>query len=153
MSRRAGGRSRNGCSTCRRKGVSVLFVHHAGKGGAQRGTSKREDVLDTVIILVHPEDYQPDQGARFEVHFEKLRGFVGDSAKPFEAKLEVRDGQAIWTMRDLEDVTLAKAAEMFNDGMTTREVAAELGVSKSAGARLRKQAEAQGLLDDRQAQP
>jgi putative DNA primase/helicase len=134
----------------RRRGISVLFVHHAGKGGGQRGTSKREDVLDTVICLVHPDDYQPDQGARFEVHFEKLRGFVGDAAKPFEARLEVRDGQAIWTMRDLEDVTLAKAADMFNDGMTTREVAAELGISKSAGARLRKRAETQGLLDDRE---
>jgi putative DNA primase/helicase len=132
----------------RRRGVSVLFIHHAGKGGAQRGTSKREDVLDTVICLVHPEDYQPDQGARFEVHFEKLRGFVGDGAKPFEARLEIRDGQAIWTMRDLEDVTLAKAADMFNDGLSVRDVAADLGISKSAAQRLRKKAAAQGLIDD-----
>jgi putative DNA primase/helicase len=132
----------------RRRGISVLFIHHAGKGGAQRGTSKREDVLDTVVSLIHPNDYQPDQGARFEVHFEKLRGFVGDEAKAFEARLEVRDGQAIWTMRDLEDVTLALAAEMFNDGMSVRDVATDLGISKSAAARLRKKAVAQGLLDD-----
>ena len=32
----------------RRDGRSVLFVHHAGKGGEQRGTSKREDVMDTI---------------------------------------------------------------------------------------------------------
>ena len=38
-------------------GRSVLFVHHAGKTGAQRGTSKREDVLDTVIALRRPGDY------------------------------------------------------------------------------------------------
>ena len=31
----------------RRRGISVLIVHHAGKGGQQRGTSRREDVLDT----------------------------------------------------------------------------------------------------------
>ena len=30
----------------RRRGVAVLLVHHAGKSGAQRGTSRREDVLD-----------------------------------------------------------------------------------------------------------
>jgi hypothetical protein len=35
----------------RAQGRSVLFIHHSGKGGAQRGTSKREDVLDTVISL------------------------------------------------------------------------------------------------------
>ena len=33
----------------RRRGIAVLLVHHAGKGGAQRGTSRREDILDTVL--------------------------------------------------------------------------------------------------------
>ena len=41
----------------RRQGVAVLLVHHAGRSGNPRGTSKREDVLDTVIQLKHPEDY------------------------------------------------------------------------------------------------
>lgn len=41
----------------RRAGRSVVFVHHAGKGGAQRGTSRREDVLDSVIALRRPQDY------------------------------------------------------------------------------------------------
>ncbi|MBX9704534.1 MAG: helicase RepA family protein, partial [Silvanigrellaceae bacterium] len=35
----------------RRQGKSVMFIHHAGKSGSQRGTSKREDTLDTVIAL------------------------------------------------------------------------------------------------------
>ena len=39
-------------------------MHHAGKGGAQRGTSRREDVLDTVIALRQPQDYQSGEGAR-----------------------------------------------------------------------------------------
>ncbi len=72
----------------RRRGVSVLIVHHAGKGGEQRGTSRREDVLDTSISLRRPNDYVPTEGARFEVHFEKARGIHEDRAKPFEAKLE-----------------------------------------------------------------
>jgi putative DNA primase/helicase len=53
----------------RRRGVSVLIVHHAGTNGRQRGTSRREDALDTVIALRRPEDYSPDQGARFEIPF------------------------------------------------------------------------------------
>ena len=44
----------------RRSGKSVLFVHHAGNNGRQRGTSRREDVLDTVIGLRRPEDYSPE---------------------------------------------------------------------------------------------
>ncbi|MBW2470952.1 MAG: hypothetical protein JRE18_02625 [Deltaproteobacteria bacterium] len=70
----------------RAAGRSVLFIHHSGKGGSQRGTSRREDVLDTVINLRQPGDYTPDQGAVFEVHFEKARGIYGDDTKPFEAK-------------------------------------------------------------------
>src|SRR6478672_3954049 len=57
----------------RRRGIAVLFIHHAGTNGRQRGTSRREDALDTVIALRRPEDYLPEQGARLEIHFEKLR--------------------------------------------------------------------------------
>jgi putative DNA primase/helicase len=57
----------------RRRGIAVFLIHHAGNNGRQRGTSRREDALDTVIALRQPEDYSPEQGARFEVHFEKLR--------------------------------------------------------------------------------
>jgi putative DNA primase/helicase len=55
----------------RRRGISVLIVHHAGKGGGQRGTSRREDILDTSISLRRPVDYVAPEGARFEVHVEK----------------------------------------------------------------------------------
>ena len=30
---------------------TVILMHHAGKSGQQRGTSKREDVMDTIIKL------------------------------------------------------------------------------------------------------
>jgi hypothetical protein len=43
----------------RRRGIAVLLMHHSGKSGGQRGTSRREDVLDTVIGLRRPEDYEP----------------------------------------------------------------------------------------------
>ncbi len=42
----------------------------------QRGTSRREDVLDTVIQLKRPKDYEPEDGGRFEVHFTKHCGFT-----------------------------------------------------------------------------
>lgn len=123
----------------RRRGVSVVFVHHAGKGGAQRGTSRREDLLDTVITLKRPSDYSPDQGLRCEVHFEKTRSMFGDAAKPFEVKLETgAGGAAVWTMRDLENVKEQQAAELFSNGATVRDVAEELKISRSAAGRLRK---------------
>jgi len=116
----------------RKKGRSMLFVHHSGKNGAQRGTSKREDILDTVIALKRPGDYAPTEGARFEVHFEKHRNDKGDTAKPFEARLgEDAEGNPVWTMCDLEDGCKVKVLEMKGLGMSPNEIAAELGVHRS----------------------
>lgn len=126
----------------RRAGRSVIFIHHAGKGGQQRGTSRREDILDTVISLRRPQDHEPDQGARFEVHFEKNRGFYGDEAKPFEAAL----GAGGWTTRDLADADMAKVVKLTEEGLTVRDIAEEIGMTKSRVARIQKKARDGGAV-------
>jgi putative DNA primase/helicase len=128
----------------RRRNISVLIVHHANKGGQQRGTSRREDVLDTVINLRRPSDYEPTEGARFEVHIEKGRGMTGDAMKPFEAKFEVRDNAAIWTMREIEDVKLAEVKMLVEDGLSVRDIADMIGVSKTSAHRLVRRVKAGG---------
>jgi putative DNA primase/helicase len=135
----------------RRQGIAVLLVHHAGTNGRQRGTSRREDALDTVIALRRPEDYSPEQGARFEVHFEKLRNRVdADGAVPFESKLEsfVTDrGEGVrWSSRERSPPVLKQVAELFQDGLTVREVAAALKMSKTEAGRLRLRALGEGLF-------
>jgi hypothetical protein len=122
----------------RKRGIAVLFVHHAGKNKSQRGTSKREDLLDTVITLKHPSDYDHSQGLRCEVHFEKTRAQLGDAAKSFEVAMhgDPTNG-ARWTVRSLEDTNAQRANELFSTGMSIRDVAEELGLSKSAVGRLR----------------
>ncbi len=134
----------------RRNGKSVLFVHHAGNNGRQRGTSRREDVLDTVIGLRRPEDYSPEQGARFEIHYEKIR-HRADGAAPFEAAakpfVSESGGTGLgWTNRDLLPPMLTRAAALFADEHTVREVAAFLRVSRSVAGRLRQRAVEEGLL-------
>ena len=135
----------------RRKGIAVLLVHHAGTNGRQRGTSRREDALDTVIALRRPEDYLPEHGARFEVHFEKLRNRVdGDGAVSFEAKLEsfVAEGHegVRWSSHDLNPPVFKQATELFQDGLTVRAVAAVLHISKTEAGRMRLRGLNEGLL-------
>jgi putative DNA primase/helicase len=131
----------------RRAGRSVLFIHHAGKGGLQRGTSRREDVLDTVIALRRPADYIADQGARFEIVIEKGRGIHGDDARPIEARYEERDRVAIWTQTEIADAELVRVADALNDGMSIRDAAEALGMHKSKVERLKKKAAKQGILN------
>lgn len=126
--------------TQRKKGRSVLFVHHAGKGGEQRGTSRREDVLDTVIRLSNPEDYEPSDGARFVVSFTKSRGFHGEQAEAFEASLQ--DG--VWTCVESKDILEAQVRALMADGMTVREIATELNTSKSKVSRVQQRIKANG---------
>lgn len=116
----------------RRAGRSVVFIHHAGKGGAQRGTSRREDVLDTVIAARKPEDHDPGEGARLEIHYEKNRGFFGADAAAFEAAL----GAGGWTMRDVADADLALVRTLMEQGLSVRDIEKESGLSRSKVSRL-----------------
>jgi putative DNA primase/helicase len=113
----------------RRRGISVLLVHHEGKGGVQRGTSKREDVLSQVIQLKRPADYEASQGARFEMHFTKSRGLVGDAVTPIEVRLvEGPTGIDEWTWQLLEDAQAVRVKRLSDDGMNQREIAKDLGI-------------------------
>ena len=117
----------------RRRGVTVVVVHHAGKGKEQRGTSKREDILDVVLCLRTPDDYDPAiDDARFDVRFEKGRGLRSAQKEPFEAKLETRDGEAVWITRDIEESRSEAIRDLQAEGKSIRQIAETLRLSKSS---------------------
>jgi putative DNA primase/helicase len=112
----------------RRAGKSVLLIHHAGKAGTQRGTSRKEDVLDTVIGLRRPPDYSSHQGARFEVYYEKSRGFYGDDAEPFEAWL-TGNHWAVSPINSGDNIDTIK--KLKRQGLSIRQIAERTGLPKS----------------------
>jgi AAA domain/IclR helix-turn-helix domain len=116
----------------RAAGRSVLVVHHAGKGGAQRGTSRKEDTLDTVISLTRPPGYVATEGARFEVRFSKNRGFWGEDAEPFEARFS----SGCWlTSEIVADDSDEALIAMRGAGLSVRDIAERSGLPKSTVAR------------------
>jgi len=125
----------------RQKRISVAILHHSGKSGTQRGTSKREDFLNTVITVRRPADYEAKDGLRGELHFEKTRGFHGEAALPYEVKLEPYgpggDGVTL-AWRPLTNVLEKRAIQMFVMGMSCREVGEELGKNRFWANRIRK---------------
>lgn len=132
----------------RRKGKSIVIVHHAGKSGQQRGTSKREDVADTVICLKNPEGYSPEEGACFEVHFQKTRHFSGVDAAAFAAKLIVEDdGLWYWEVTSTEDNREVEiVAEGVKSGLTIQQIVEQTGLSKSQVETRKLKAKSMGLI-------
>lgn len=115
----------------RSQGISVILVHHTGKNKRnQRGTSKREDILDTVILLeeVKDKDDEKNIGNQFKITFTKNRNFFGADAESFEAFLHP-NGQ--WSMKSNKQSTFEKVIKLSKLGMSLTDIAVELTVSKS----------------------
>lgn len=138
----------------RRRGIAVIIIHHGGKNGQQRGTSKKEDLLDAVIGLSRPKDYDPRQGAVFVAEFTKARHLSGDNAEGLEFKLGGTDDRAEWTCRTVETSTYDRVVGLTKDGLSAGEVCTELEINKSTVSRhLRKARELGDLPVERGTKP
>ncbi len=133
--------------TLRRKDLAVLAIHHTNKRGLQRGTSRREDILDLVMALRPPAEHRPHDGARFEIHFDKVRGLHGAAVEPVEARLTADTaGRARWEWRPAHEGEFERALRLLRAGFNAAQVARELGISRSWSYRLRDKAIDKGLL-------
>jgi hypothetical protein len=130
----------------RRQGRAVLMVHHANKQGGQRGSSRREDLLDLMMALHRPRDWKPSDGARFEIHFEKARRLHGATLQPIEARLTAGAGPDRWRWRPVEVDALDRFLALREDGLGMGEIASTLGLSISTVYRLRRRARRLGRL-------
>lgn len=128
----------------RRRGIAVLLVHHGGKSGVQRGTSKREDVLDNVISLRLPDDILEEEGASVHVVFEKARGLVGPDVVPFAARLNVSPSGAIWTASPIVDPNDEEIMKFSRNGMSQRAIAEKVGMDQATVSRRLKRLAAAG---------
>jgi len=129
----------------RTQGKTIIFVHHAGKNGTQRGTSKRTDLMDVVIKLERKDDYIQEEGAHFRVVFEKARSLYGASVAPFEAKLsEHVSGVQVWErIAGGNDAEALEMLAMEEQGLSQPQIAEKIGVHKSTVSRTLKRLKAQ----------
>lgn len=124
----------------RAQGRAVLFIHHSGKGGQQRGASRREDVLDTVITLKRPAEYEASEGARFDLLFEKARNLTGDAAAPLEVALISEGDRIRWDWKSAENAIVDRVADLVDEGASRRDIETELGLSRFQLSRMVKAA-------------
>lgn len=123
----------------RHRGLATVLVHHAGKGGQQRGTSGREDALDTVIHLAQPSTHETNEGCHFELTFTKSRSVKGEEVGPLDVKLTEKNEQLTWTYQPLEISREDQVRALLADGVTNNaDIAEELGISRSYAWKLKK---------------
>jgi hypothetical protein len=115
----------------RHRGVTVVVGHHAGKNGQQRGTSGREDNLDTVIALTPPPGHQAEDGCHVHMQFEKSRGIKGPTVEALDVRLEEGLHGHVWTYANLDARRKERIKAMLEDGMPAKLIADELGISPS----------------------
>jgi len=116
----------------KRLGVSIIMLHHAGKdsGRGSRGTSAREDNIDTHIMLKGKSELL--EGAHFEIAYDKARSFYGKEKAKWELKFTDKGNRIIW-----EEVKAKKAKRdnfsafilLLVDGMIQKDIAKHLNKS------------------------
>ena len=128
----------------RHRGISTVLVHHAGKGGQQRGTSGREDSLDTVIQLARPTGADAREGCHFELSFTKCRSVTGEEVAPLDVKLRTVNDRLQWEWKALEISKLDRARLLVAEGVEgPTELAEELGINKGYASRILKKLKAE----------
>lgn len=129
------------------KGRSVVMVHHANRDGAMRGISRRADAMDVILALRRPRDWQPADGARFELRLEKARHQTGAALAPIEAQLRTGpDGRAEWHWHRGGSAALRRAMPLLQQGMSAEAVGKAIGVSPRTAYRLQRRAKELGLI-------
>lgn len=116
----------------RSKEIAVIFLHHEGKGGDQRGTSAIEDNINFSIRLKRPEGYHKEDGAKFIVEFTKTRRLYGDDSKSFILHLQYDGAVFDWKVLVYEEAkTENQIIKMLRDGAKQKDIAKTLGVTAS----------------------
>jgi hypothetical protein len=122
----------------KRRGRTVILVHHTGKSGDQRGTSKREDSLDFVIALKPRVDPERPGDLGFDLEWTKSRHLTRSAALPIRAALRAEEDGLTWTFDRPPSVAdrTALARQLSAENLNQTEIAERLGVNKSTVSRM-----------------
>ncbi len=120
----------------RAMGKSVIIVHHDNKKGGQRGTSHREDNLDTILKL----KLKKKRDNVITVEFEKHRNFGAEDAKPVHIEAKIDKNEAVFTRTESVDFDLdernSKIYRMSKAGKSQKHIIGK--VEKLTGKKLSK---------------
>lgn len=132
----------------RRAGITVIFIHHAGRNNQMRGSSKREDPASWILRLDSTNDSDEQAGAHFLTRFTKWRG-ASRQPKSFEWSYTPSvNGEILIDWKEAGNMNVF-LNHITNGLDTCILIAEEMGVSKGYISKLATQAESKGYLEKR----
>ena len=134
----------------RRRKIAVVIVHHAGRSGEMRGTSKREDNVFWIIALDDMKKNADDKrGARFISHFTKPSRNTQEEVPAYEWHF-VTEANGDVSISHKQAHTLDVFLQIVRDGVTeNKQIAAEMKVPDYVVSRFAKKAMDAGKLRKR----
>ena len=134
----------------RRRKIAVIIVHHAGRSGEMRGTSKREDNVFWIIALDDmKKNAENKRGVRFVSHFTKPSRNTQHEVPAYEWHF-VTEANGDVSISHKQAQTLDVFVQIVRDGVTEcDQIAAEMKVPKYTVSRLAKKAMDAGKLRKR----
>ena len=133
----------------RRNRIAVVIIHHAGRNGAMRGTSRREDAAFWVIQLSDSLTEDREQkGAHFMASFVKNRNATEEEVPPFSCVFKKTDTDAVLPVFHKLDPLQTLRNCIENMGLTSAtDISDEIGISKGQVSKLAKKAMDAGWLE------
>jgi hypothetical protein len=125
----------------RRRKIAVVIVHHAGRSGEMRGTSKREDNVFWIIALDDAKKNADDKrGARFVTRFTKPSRNTQEDIPAFEWHF-VTDANGEVSISHKQAQTMDVFLGLVEDGVRDcNQIAQEMKTSPATISRLAKRA-------------
>ncbi len=125
----------------RLRGYSILFVHHTGKSGDQRGTSSRIDTPDGALKLTALEVSADEKVTSMMLSYIKPLRHAPKSKKTEPRKLLMMDCD--WSWEEAELSNRERIRELYEAGWRQKDIANELGISASAVCQVVKKLQAE----------
>jgi putative DNA primase/helicase len=126
----------------RRRKIAVIIVHHAGRSGEMRGTSKREDNVFWIIALDDAKKNTDDKrGARFISRFTKPSRNTQEEVPAYEWHFVTDEATRVVSVAHKQAQTMDVFLGLIEDGVTEcGQIAEEMKVSPATISRLSKKA-------------
>lgn len=120
----------------RKRGKSVVLVHHDNKSGGYRGSSMRDVILNVRIQLTGCMD-EDSSDPCFYVRFLKVRGSRAN-LQPFQVKIKSFPTHFLLGKYSYKEGMLEEIQEMEQLGMSGADIQRELGISKKIYQKIKK---------------